>query len=339
MQTSVSVILCTHNPRPDYLDRVLASLRGQTLPAEQWEFLLVDNASNQLLAEIWDISWHSRGRHIREDELGLTAGRLRGIQESSGKLLVFVDDDNLLAPDFLEQAKAISARFPVMGVFGAGILEPEFEVQPPPELRSRLNLMALRSAASARWTKDARDAQCRPWGAGLCVTRHVANLYCQFVADLGIIAVLDRRGRRLFSGGDDLFSRVAARAGLWFGVFPELRITHLIPAGRLHQHYLLRLIHDHALSHGVLAYMLDGIQPQRIDLVRRVHLLLHAIKNGAFSARCQRARLRGTDDAAQFICANRLTPFANGRGADALSDEESFPLPDSTHSNAVRNHC
>src|SRR6516164_4811858 len=107
MQTSVSVILCTHNPRPDYLDRVLASLRGQTLPAEQWEFLLVDNASNQLLAEIWDISWHSRRRHIREDELGLTAGRLRGIQESSGKLLVFVDDDNLLAPNFLEQAKAI----------------------------------------------------------------------------------------------------------------------------------------------------------------------------------------------------------------------------------------
>jgi glycosyltransferase involved in cell wall biosynthesis len=313
---------------------VLASLRGQTLPAEQWEFLLVDNASNQLLAEIWDISWHSRGRHIREDELGLTAGRLRGIQESSGKLLVFVDDDNLLAPDFLEQAKAISARFPVMGVFGAGILEPEFEVQPPPELRSRLNLMALRSAASARWTKDARDAQCRPWGAGLCVTRHVANLYCQFVADLGIIAVLDRRGRRLFSGGDDLFSRVAARAGLWFGVFPELRITHLIPAGRLHQHYLLRLIHDHALSHGVLAYMLDAVQPRRIDVIRYVHLLLHATKNGLFSMRCQWAASRGMDGAAQFISANRLKPVGFGRSVYAGTPGTSFPFRASTSGHA-----
>ena len=75
MQTSVSVILCTHNPRPDYLDRVLASLRGQTLPAEQWEFLLVDNASKQPLAETWDISWHSCGRHVREEELGLTGAR------------------------------------------------------------------------------------------------------------------------------------------------------------------------------------------------------------------------------------------------------------------------
>jgi glycosyltransferase involved in cell wall biosynthesis len=108
MQVSVSVILCTHNPRHDYLCRVLASLREQTLPAEQWEFLVVDNRSNQRLAEIWDISWHPRGRHIREDELGLTAARLRGIQESSGSLLVFVDDDNVLAPDFLDQAKAIS---------------------------------------------------------------------------------------------------------------------------------------------------------------------------------------------------------------------------------------
>src|SRR6516165_2680410 len=103
MQASVSVILCTHNPRPDYLDRVLASLRGQTLPAEQWEFLLVDNASRQPLEEIWDISWHSRGRHIREVKLGLTHARLRGIEESSGELLIFVDDDNLLAKDFLQR--------------------------------------------------------------------------------------------------------------------------------------------------------------------------------------------------------------------------------------------
>jgi hypothetical protein len=114
----------------------------------------------------------------------------------------------------------------------------------------------------------------------------------------------------LFSGGDDLFSRVAAASGLHFGIFPELQITHLISASRLNRHYLFRLIHDHALSHGVLAYMLDGIQPQRIDLGRLVHLLLHAMKNGPFSARCQRAALQGADDAAQFISADRLTPLA-----------------------------
>src|SRR6516164_8039420 len=172
MQASVSVILCTHNPRPDYLSRVLAALRGQILPAEQWEFLLVDNASEHPLAEIWDISWHSRGRHIREPELGLTPARLCGIRESSGELLVFVDDDNLLAQDFLQHAAAISAQFPVLGAFGSGILEPEFEVQPPPELHSKFHLLALRRVASALWTNNPRDSECKPWGAGLCVTRH-----------------------------------------------------------------------------------------------------------------------------------------------------------------------
>jgi glycosyltransferase involved in cell wall biosynthesis len=287
---------------------VLASLRGQTLPAEKWEFLLVDNASRQRLEEFWDISWHPYGTHIREDELGLTHARLRGIQESSGELLVFVDDDNVLAPDFLAQATGISARCPVLGVFGAGILDPEFEVQPPARLRPRLHCLALRDAPLALWSNNVKDFQATPWGAGLCVTRQVANFYRKFVEDLGINVVLDRRGERLFCGGDDVFSRVAAQVGLAFGVFPELRITHLISARRLHVDYLLRLIHDSALSHGVLDYILDGVQPGRAKLDWYVRLLLSGMRNGLFSMRCRWAELRGKDGAARFILANRLRP-------------------------------
>ena len=44
-----SVIVCTHNPRLIYLRRVLEALRSQTLPLEQWELLLIDNASSELL--------------------------------------------------------------------------------------------------------------------------------------------------------------------------------------------------------------------------------------------------------------------------------------------------
>jgi glycosyltransferase involved in cell wall biosynthesis len=307
LQVSISVILCTHNPRPDYLSRVLAALRGQTLPAEKWEFLLVDNASEQPLAEIWDISWHSRGRHIRENDLGLTPARLRGIRESSGELLVFVDDDNVLAPDFLVQATAISSRSPLLGVFGAGILEPEFEVQPPAKLGPYLSRLALRSTHSALWSNNVKDYQSTPWGAGLCVTRRVANLYRKFVEDLGFNDALDRIGKRLFSGGDVAFSRVAARLGLAFGVFPELRITHLISAHRLRRHYLLRLTRDSALSFGVLNYILDGVQPERANLEWFVRLLLDGMKNGLFSMRCRWAHSRGKNAAAQFILANLLS--------------------------------
>src|SRR5258706_13145188 len=96
-----SVIICTHNPRADYLKRVLGALKAQTLPKEQWELLLIDNASKESISKLCDLTWHPQARHVREDELGLTAARLRGIAESMGNVLVFIDDDNLLEEDYL----------------------------------------------------------------------------------------------------------------------------------------------------------------------------------------------------------------------------------------------
>src|SRR6476619_3118545 len=108
----ISVILCAHNPRADYLERTLGGLQKQSLSREQWELLVVDNASSFKLADRCDLSWHRQGRHLLENALGLMAARFLGIAESRGRLLVFVDDDNVLAPDFLEQAWAIYRRYP-----------------------------------------------------------------------------------------------------------------------------------------------------------------------------------------------------------------------------------
>jgi glycosyltransferase involved in cell wall biosynthesis len=76
-----SVIICAHNPRPDYFRRVIRALRDQTLPAIKWELLLVDNACDTPLRLTWDISWHPNARHIREDGLGISVARRRGMQE------------------------------------------------------------------------------------------------------------------------------------------------------------------------------------------------------------------------------------------------------------------
>src|ERR1700724_388037 len=104
MCLEISVIICTYNPRMDYLARVLSALQAQTLAREHWELLLIDNASNQPLRGRIDLSWHQHAKHVTEQKLGLTFARLRGIRESACELLVFVDDDNVLDPDYLEQA-------------------------------------------------------------------------------------------------------------------------------------------------------------------------------------------------------------------------------------------
>lgn len=307
----ISVIVCAHNPRPDCLHRTLSSLKKQTLRPDLWELLVVDNASDKWLSDTYSLSWHKRAMHVREENLGLTLARLRGIADSDGDLLVFVDDDNVLAPRFLEVAKDIYGRHPYLGAFGAGGIEPEFEVQPPPEIRPRLNLLALRNVAEVRWSNNVKDVESIPWGAGLCVRRQVAESYGVLIDGLGfeVTAVLGRRGQQLFSGEDDIFSWVAASVGCGFGVFPQLRLTHLISAGRLSRRYFLRLIHDHAFSHSVRQYMLAGSQPRRIDAFRYVHVLLHGVRNGRFSMQCQWAESRGEDAAARFIVEKRLQPF------------------------------
>ena len=43
---TLSVIICTHNPRLDYLRRTFDALKLQTLDRDQWELLLIDNASD-----------------------------------------------------------------------------------------------------------------------------------------------------------------------------------------------------------------------------------------------------------------------------------------------------
>ncbi|HUA38724.1 MAG TPA: glycosyltransferase [Candidatus Sulfopaludibacter sp.] len=307
--TFLSVAVCTHNPRPNYLDRALGSLRTQTLSQGQWELLMIDNASTDRLADRWDLGWHANARHIREDQPGLTPARLRAIAESKGELLVFVDDDNVLFPDFLENAKYLATIYPYLGVFGAGVLEPEFEVSPPAELNPYLSLLALRRVPTARWTNNTEDFDCTPWGAGLCVTRPVAGHYHKLVARLNANSVLGRRRQQLFCGEDDVFSWAAAASGLGFGIFPELRITHLISAERLSQAYFIRLLRAHAFSHGVLDFLRDGARRPGFDPLQYPRLLLHGMKNGLFAMRCRRAAMRGRDDANQFIAERKLQPL------------------------------
>lgn len=306
----LSVIICSYNPRGDYLRRVLDSLQGQTLARAEWELLLVDNDSQEHLAGHWDLSWHPNHIHVREHERGLTPARIRGITQASGELLVFVDDDNVLRPDYLECAAILQRRYPYLGAFGAGVLEPDYEVEPLPRVAPWLQMLALRRVAGPFWTNHCADFTCVPWGAGLCVTREVAAAYAHWVGELKISHVLDRRGEHLFCGGDDLFAFASARAGLGFGVFPELRITHLIPACRVGETYLLRLLHDHAYSHGILRYKLFGDEPRKWAFLQGGRILLHGLRRGRFSMRSRWAAARGAAGAARYIAVENLRPVA-----------------------------
>lgn len=239
----LSVIICTHNPRLDYLRRVLDALKVQTLPKEQWELLLIDNSSTEPLAEMIDLSWHPNARHLREDELGLTPTRLRGIRESDGELLVFLDDDNVLAVDYLSIAAAMAEQWPMLGAWSGEAIA-EFETEPVEALRPYINMMAS-SPGDGKFGKDIwsnlRGSGATPSGTGMCVRRQVAEAYLKLATTDERRRGLDRCGQSLISGGDTDMAFTACDLGLGTGFFHKLRLTHLIPSHRVTLSYLLRL--------------------------------------------------------------------------------------------------
>ena len=78
----LSVVLCTHNPRVDYIHRCLALCETRHALPSDWEVLLVDNRSDELIDGRIDLSWHQQAKIIREERLGLTAARLCAAFES-----------------------------------------------------------------------------------------------------------------------------------------------------------------------------------------------------------------------------------------------------------------
>src|SRR5262249_16813288 len=136
--------------------------------------------------ESLDLAWHPHSRVIREDQLGLSSARLRGIQEASADLLVFVDDDNVLAQDYLWQAIRIEREWPMLGVWGSGVIAPEFEEEPAENLRDYLPLLSLRYTESAQWSNFLPDHGGLPWGAGQCLRAIVAAAYRDYFERPGI---------------------------------------------------------------------------------------------------------------------------------------------------------
>ncbi len=268
MKPTISVITCTHNPKRDYLERVLASLKSQTLAFGQWEYLLIDNAGDGLLSSEIDLSWHSQARHIREEQLGLTPARLRGIREAEGEILVFVDDDNVLEPNFLANTWEIGRDWSRLGAWG-GQIEPEFEKNPPDWSKPYWNLLAIRQFDRDKWSNLIHQNNATPCGAGLCVRKVVAQKYSELVSNDSRRVGLDRKGDLMTSCGDSDLALTACDLGMGNGMFQSLKVTHLITAHRLEEEYLLKLVKGISYSSTILR-AIRGIFPIKPCLSQQI---------------------------------------------------------------------
>jgi glycosyltransferase involved in cell wall biosynthesis len=244
MSSGISIAVCTHNGA-GRLPATLQHLAAQkTVPGLEWEVLLVDNASTDETAAVslrlWPHDAPAPLRIVREPKLGLSHARERAFAEARHELVVFVDDDNWLAPDWLAIADEIMRREPALAVLGSHV-EPVFETDPPPWLAEALPFYSITRESDI----VSNPLMFLPPGAGMCVRKSAWN-------DLTVngfrFALTDRQGGRLFSGGDTEMNYALLLAGWRCGADRRLKVKHFLPAERLTWEYLRRLSRDHAAS-------------------------------------------------------------------------------------------
>ena len=134
----LSVVVATHNRRA-LLGRVVGAILAQSLAADQYELILVDDGSADGTEKLGaELAQHRNVRYIRQENRGPAAARNRGIREAAGQIVAFTDDDCLVPPDWLARLADGYVRHPEVCGVGGGIV-------PTAE--------ALESSALARYEK------------------------------------------------------------------------------------------------------------------------------------------------------------------------------------------
>lgn len=100
---NISIIIPVYDKLPR-LKLTLASLENQTYSKNDFEIIIVDNGLTDKTAEyIAKLETKLPLRYCYIENQGRSIARNRGLQEAKGKIIIFIDDDVLLCPMFLEE--------------------------------------------------------------------------------------------------------------------------------------------------------------------------------------------------------------------------------------------
>lgn len=98
----LSIVIPTKN-RAELLRKVLKSIENQKGNTDHFEVIVIDNGStDQTKQVVWEYHKKSnRYRYIFDSRPGLHVGRNRGLLESKGDLVGYLDDDVILFPNWI----------------------------------------------------------------------------------------------------------------------------------------------------------------------------------------------------------------------------------------------
>jgi len=138
----ISVIIPSYN-RCAILERCLAALLTQTMPAGDYEIVVCDDGSldgTRAVAEACAKKAACAVAYLHQPNAGANAARNMGIRSARGRLLLIINDDTIAIPDLLRQHKLSHDRHPEEGIAILGRMTISPEV--PPSFFAALHLDA-----------------------------------------------------------------------------------------------------------------------------------------------------------------------------------------------------
>jgi len=256
----LDVCICTHNPRLDILAKALASILKQTADGDLFRVLLVDNASEPPLDEAILTNFAQNGvaaRMVREPRLGIARARLCAMLETDGEMLLFVDDDNELAPNYIAEGMSFASSHPDVGCFGGKLLLPT-KLRPAAWIQPFLPYLAIKDIGDEPVIgKSPTWESWEPPTAGAFIKRSVLALYMQRATRDANVFKLGRSGSRNLSSCEDaLIMSGSFSLGLANAYDPALVLHHHIDLKRFTFKYLLRLMYAYGTSKAILEDLL-----------------------------------------------------------------------------------
>lgn len=114
MDPEISIIIPTYN-RADLVGETIQSVLDQTF--NSYEIVVVDDGSSDNTREVLDDMIRSEHiRYVFQENSGRSEARNNGLMNSSSNFLMFLDSDDILAPNCLELLRSAALSYPNSGL-------------------------------------------------------------------------------------------------------------------------------------------------------------------------------------------------------------------------------
>ncbi|HTE02447.1 MAG TPA: glycosyltransferase [Mucilaginibacter sp.] len=241
VKLGMSVIVCCYNSAAR-LPATIRHLAAQIFENE-WEIILVDNNSSDDTVAVaqQEFDKYKNGnltpRIVSEVRRGLNYARQKGVDAAKYSYIIFCDDDNWLAENYVAIAfDLIKNNVKIGAIGGLCLAEPEPGVAVPDWFDAYKNNYAIGRQADQSGDVTRRGYL---WGAGLITTKAIFELCINTNFPF---LLTDRNGESLSSGGDTEFCSRIILSGHQLYYDERLVLKHFIPGNRLTESYLERLI-------------------------------------------------------------------------------------------------